>query len=57
MAEKDESLRQRQPWKAAFESDFEWLGGAITKHYAGDDSDVKILMGGLLQAFAGWTVG
>ena len=28
----------------------------ITKHYAGDDSDVKILMGGVLQAFAGWTV-
>jgi hypothetical protein len=25
----------------------------ITKHYAGDDSDVKVLLGGILQAFAG----
>ena len=56
MANKDDSLRERQPWKAASESDFEWLGGVITKHYAGDDNDVKILMGGILQAFAGWTV-
>jgi phosphoserine phosphatase len=56
MADKDESLRERQPWKAAAEQDYDWLGGVITKHYAGDDSDVKVLMGGILQAFAGWTV-
>ena len=56
MAEKDVSLRDRQPWKAAYEKDYVWLGGAIDKHYAGDDSDVKVLIGGLLQAFAGQTV-
>jgi hypothetical protein len=28
----------------------------ITKHYAGDDSDVKVLLGGILQAFAGMDV-
>ena len=28
----------------------------ITKHYHGDDTDVKVLMGGILQAFAGMTV-
>ena len=28
----------------------------IAKHYAGDDSGVKILMGGILAAFAGQTV-
>jgi hypothetical protein len=56
MAEADESLRTRQPWKAARERDHAWLGGVITKHYAGDDSDVKVLMGGILQAFAGQTV-
>ncbi len=56
MAEQDESLRERQPWKAAAEKDYAWLGGVITKHYAGDDNDVEILLGGLLQAFAGWTV-
>jgi phosphoserine phosphatase len=56
MVGKDESLRERQPWKAAAEQDHAWLSGVITKHYAGDDSDVKVLMGGILQAFAGWTV-
>jgi phosphoglycolate phosphatase-like HAD superfamily hydrolase len=56
MAEQDESLRERQPWKAAYEQDYTWLGDVITKHYAGDDSDVKVLMGGILQAFAGTTV-
>ena len=29
---------------------------SITKHYHGDDTDVKVLMGGILQAFAGQTV-
>jgi phosphoserine phosphatase len=28
----------------------------MTKHYAGDDSDVKVLMGGILRAFAGMSV-
>ena len=56
MATADEALRGRQPWKAAYEQDDGWLGGVIDKHYAGDDSDVKVLMGGLLAAFAGVTV-
>lgn len=56
MAEQDASLRERQPWKAARDKDYAWLGDVITKHYAGDDSDVKVLMGGILQAFAGVTV-
>jgi phosphoserine phosphatase len=56
MAEQDESLRDKQPWKAAHGKDYAWLSGVITKHYAGDDTDVKVLMGGILQAFAGWTV-
>jgi phosphoserine phosphatase len=56
MAEQDESLRGRQPWQAAYEKDDAWLGGVIDKHYAGDDSDVKILMGGILAAFAGMSV-
>ncbi len=56
MAEVDASLRDNQPWKAARDRDYAWLGGAITKHYQGDDSDVKVLMGGILQAFRGWSV-
>ena len=56
MAEADASLRERQPWKAAHEGDLAWMGGAITKHYRGDESDVKLLMAGVIQAYAGWTV-
>ena len=56
MAEQDESLREKPPWKAAYEKDYAWLGGAVDKHYAGDDSDLKVLMGGILQAYGGQTV-
>ncbi len=56
MAEADESLREKQPWKAATERDYHWLGEVITKHYHGDDADVKVLMAGMLQAFAGMNV-
>src|SRR5262245_47719170 len=37
MAEQDVSLRTQQPWKAAREKDYAWLGDVITKHYRGDD--------------------
>jgi phosphoserine phosphatase len=56
MADADQALREKQPWKAAREQDHHWLGGAITKHYHGDDADVKVLMAGILQAFAGRSV-
>jgi hypothetical protein len=56
MADQDPALRDRQPWKAAHAKDYQWLGDVITKHYHGDDTDVKVLMGGILQAFAGMTV-
>jgi phosphoserine phosphatase len=56
MAEADESLRGKQPWRAARERDYRWLGEALTKHYHGDDGDVKVLIGGMVQAFAGMSV-
>ena len=56
MADQDPALRERQPWKAAYAKDYRWLGEVITKHYAGDDSELKLLMGGILQAFAGMDV-
>ena len=56
MVDGDESLRERQPWKAAHEQDYAWLGNVITKHYAGDETDVQVLLAGILQAFAGVTV-
>jgi len=56
MAEADASLRDRQPWKASYERDYAWLGGAIAKHYEGDDSDLRVLIGGVSKAFGGWRV-
>jgi phosphoserine phosphatase len=56
MAEADPSLAERQPWKAARERDYAWLGGVIERHYAGDDADLGVLMGGILQAYAGQSV-
>src|ERR1700742_1234564 len=56
MCETDGSLRDRQPWKAAHERDFGWLGDAMTKHYNGDDADLQVLMGGILRAFGGVSV-
>src|SRR5207248_10664579 len=56
MAEQDPALRDQQPWKAAYEKDYAWLDGVIVKHYLGDESDVKVLLGGVLKAFEGITI-
>lgn len=56
MAEADMALRNKQPWKAAFSRDYAWLGQAITKHYQGDNNDVKVIIGGILKAYEGMTV-
>ena len=56
LATADPSLRDRQPWKAAVEQDMAWLGGVVEKHYEGDDSDFKVLMGGVLSSVAGLSV-
>jgi phosphoglycolate phosphatase-like HAD superfamily hydrolase len=48
----DPSLAEQQPYKAVTEGDLAWLGGAIDKHYAGDDSDLQVMIGALLGATA-----
>jgi hypothetical protein len=53
MVEADEALRERQPWKAAYERDYGWLGQLMVEHYAGDDSNVRVLAGGILAAYEG----
>jgi len=49
-AKADPALRGRQPYKAAFEGNLRWFGDAVTKHYQGDDSDVKPLVAAILTA-------
>lgn len=56
MAAEDEPLRELQPWKSAYYKDYVWLSEVVTKHYHGDDSDVKVLIGGILKAFEGMPV-
>ena len=56
MADADPELRERQPWKAAYERDYGWLGSVLEEHYAGDDTNVRTLAAGVLAAHAGITV-
>jgi phosphoserine phosphatase len=56
MAEADAALRDRQPWKAAYERDSGWLTRVMDDHYAGDDTNLPVLASGLLAAFANISV-
>jgi len=55
-AKADPSLRDKQPYKAAFEGNLKWLGDAVTKHYQGDDADITTLMAAVLTAHEAITV-
>ncbi|MCV7224549.1 HAD family hydrolase [Mycolicibacterium komossense] len=46
----DPSLAENQPYKAAAAGDLTWFGDAVTKHYQGDDSQLKALAAGILSA-------
>jgi hypothetical protein len=56
MAQADPGLRGRQPWKAAYERDYGWLGKVLAEHYAGDDTNLPVLAAGVLAAFTGISV-
>ena len=52
----DAGLSERQPYQAALNGDLQWFGGAITKHYQGDDSALKVLPGAVLPLHESMTV-
>ena len=52
----DPSLQEQPPYRAAATGDLAWFGDAVTKHYNGDDSALKLLAGAILSAYAGLTV-
>ena len=56
MAEAHPELRERQPWKAAYERDYGWLSSLMAEHYAGNDTNVRTLAAGILAAYAGISV-
>jgi phosphoglycolate phosphatase-like HAD superfamily hydrolase len=55
-AEADPVLQTQQPWQAAWEQDYDWFGIAITNHYRGDDSALRVVLGGLLALSEGQVV-
>jgi phosphoserine phosphatase len=55
-ARADPTLAERQPYTAAVSGDLSWLGGAVDKHYAGDDSDLKVMVGAILASTANASV-
>lgn len=52
----DPSLAERQPYRAVAENDLAWIGGSIDKHYNGDDSDLRVLIGAIVEVTAGMKV-
>jgi phosphoserine phosphatase len=56
MVKSGPSLKARQPYKAAVERDYRWLGEAQVKHLHGDDADLGLLIAAVESAFDGTTV-
>jgi hypothetical protein len=56
MAQADPELRDRQPWKSAYDRDYAWLGRVLDDHYAGDDTNLPVLAAGILAAYGGISV-
>ncbi|BBY31404.1 HAD family hydrolase [Mycolicibacterium sediminis] len=52
----DSELADRQPYLAAATGDLSWFGGAITRHYQGDDADLKVLAGAVMGLHQSMTV-
>ncbi|WP_104164383.1 HAD family phosphatase [Arthrobacter sp. SX1312] len=48
-ARADPTLADQQPYMSAVTGDLSWLGNALDQQYAGDDSDLKILLAALLS--------
>ncbi len=55
-ASADTSLAAQQPYQSAVSGDLKWFGDAITKHYQGDDADLKVLAGAVMSLHQSMTV-
>jgi phosphoglycolate phosphatase-like HAD superfamily hydrolase len=56
LASQEPDLQSRQPYKAAYEKDLQWLSTAMTNHYRGDDADLELLLAAIPAAFQAVTV-
>lgn len=50
------ALRTQQPWQAAWERDYAWFDQAVTQHYQGDASALRVVLGGILALSDGQVV-
>jgi phosphoglycolate phosphatase-like HAD superfamily hydrolase len=55
-ASADASLATQQPYQSAMSGDLKWFGDAVTKHYQGDGSDLKVLAGAVMSLHQEMTV-
>jgi hypothetical protein len=56
MAEADPSLARAPAVEGRLRARHAWLGKLMEEHYAGDDSNVRVLAGGILAAYDGMSV-
>lgn len=52
----DPTLADNPAYAAAASGNLAWFGDAVTQHYKGDDSGLKIIVGAILSAYAGLKV-
>ena len=55
-ARADPTLAETQPYAAVLAGDLGWLGRAVDKHYAGDDSDLGLVIHAVVAATEGQSV-
>jgi phosphoglycolate phosphatase-like HAD superfamily hydrolase len=56
MAAADPALADQEPYRSAVSGDLAWLGAAIDKHDAGDDSDLPPILAAILRSNVGHEV-
>ncbi|ROS73860.1 phosphoserine phosphatase [Curtobacterium sp. PhB130] len=55
-ARDDPELAGTQPYAAALAGDLRWIGNAVDAHAAGDDTDLRLLLGAVVHVTAGMSV-
>jgi phosphoglycolate phosphatase-like HAD superfamily hydrolase len=55
-AKADAGLAEHEPYRSALAGDFRWLGETMVSHYRGDDTNLKVLLGAVSDAFVGMPV-
>ncbi|MGH1548314.1 HAD family hydrolase [Leifsonia poae] len=52
----DPALAAQEPYRSVRTGDYGWLGRALEKHYAGDDTDLRVAIAAVVRSTAGVSV-